>query len=92
MRISGIFLIFRALAVLSAHLSEGTKALQSLGQKKRERKTQKSSLIRKQKVNKAVWDDEVRPLLIEGYFLKITVDELLREPRLRSCFMGDLQS
>ena len=48
-RISGSFLIFPAIAVLSAHLLKGIKALRSL---RKERKNQKSSLICKEKVNK----------------------------------------
>ena len=43
------FLIFPAIAVFSAHLSEGIKTLQSM---RKERKTQKPSLISKEKVNK----------------------------------------
>ena len=46
-----LFLIFPAIAVFSAHLSEGAKTLRSL---RKERKTQKSSLISKEKVNKGV--------------------------------------
>ena len=48
MRISVFFLIFPAIAVLSAHWEEGTETLRSL---RKERKSQKSSLISEEKVN-----------------------------------------
>ena len=48
MRLSGFLLIFAAIAVFSAHMSEGLDTLRSL---RKERKTQKSSLMSKDKVN-----------------------------------------
>ena len=51
MRISGISSLFLAIAVFSAHLLHASKTLRSL---RKERKTQKSSLISKEKVNKVV--------------------------------------
>ena len=49
-RISGFSFLFLAIAVFSACLSEGIKTQRSL---RKERKTQKPSLISKEKVNKA---------------------------------------
>ena len=51
MRISGFFLIVPAVAAFLAHLLEGTKTLRSL---RKDRNTQKSSLISKEKVNKVM--------------------------------------
>ena len=50
-RISGFSLIFPAVAVFSAHFSEGTQILRLLG---KESKNQKPLLISKEKVNKAL--------------------------------------
>ena len=51
MRISGFFLLFPTIAVFSAHSLEGAKTLRSLG---KGRKTQKSSPISKEKVDKVL--------------------------------------
>ena len=49
MRISGFSSLFLAIAVFSAHLSEGLKTLRSL---RKERKNQKSSLIGKERLTR----------------------------------------
>ena len=51
LRVSEDFLIFQAIAVLSEHLSEGTNTQRLV---RRERKTQQSSLISKEKVSKVL--------------------------------------